>query len=102
MKAEAIILIRFLTPDEGGRETPIEGDRYGCPIMINDSQGFDCRFVLEGHTTFKLGSEYEIPVKFLNPTAALKSLQEGKEIFLWEGKKIGLGAVKKILVSSDS
>lgn len=101
MKPEAILLIHFLTPDEGGRETPIEGDRYGCPIMINDNQGFDCRFVLDGHTIFELGDEYEIPVKFLNPEKALKNLQVGKEVFLWEGKKIGLGTVKEILVSTD-
>ncbi len=100
MNKEAIIFVRFLTTEEGGRQTSIKGDRYGCPLMINGEQGFDCRFVLDGTTVFELGKEYEIPVKFLNPKNALKSLHEGDEIYLWEGKKIGLGVVKKILADA--
>lgn len=96
MKKEAIIFVRFLTAAEGGRHTSIESDRYGCPLMIDDTQGFDCRFVLNGVTVFELGKEYDIAVKFLNPEEALQYLNEGDEIFLWEGKKIGVGTVKNI------
>lgn len=95
MKKEATIFVRFLTTEEGGRQTSIESDRYGCPLMIDDNQGFDCRFVLEEVTLFELGKEYEIEVKFLSPEKALGSLQEGDEIYLWEGKRIGVGIVKK-------
>ena len=66
MKQEAIIHIRFLTSAEGGRTSPISGEKYGCPIMV-DGAGFDCRFVLNETTCFELGGSYEIPVNFLNP-----------------------------------
>ncbi|WP_303907142.1 hypothetical protein [Thiohalomonas denitrificans] len=96
MKTEAVIRVRFLTPEEGGRKTPIEGERYGCPLMLN-GQGFDCRFVLDGYACFELGKSYEIPVKFLNPVLALKELREGTEISLWEGKIIARGVVIKVM-----
>ena len=102
MKKEATIFVRFLTTEEGGRQSPIESDRYGCPLMIDDTQGFDCRFVLDGVTNFELGKEYEIAVQFLNPENAFSHLSEGDEISLWEGKKIGVGIVKKIFADSES
>lgn len=101
MKQEAIIHIRFLTSAEGGRTSPISGEKYGCPIMV-DGAGFDCRFVLNETTCFELGGSYEIPVNFLNPDLALKHLQEGTKISLWEGKTIGVGKVIKILDKSYS
>lgn len=100
MKKEAIIFVRFLTAEQGGRKSPIESDRYSCTLMIDDNQGFDCRFVLNSFTIFELGKEYEISVKFLNPESAFSHLSEGDEIFLWEGKNIGKGVIKKIF--SDS
>lgn len=96
MDKDATIFVRFLTAEEGGRQTSIESDRYGCPLMIDDKQGFDCRFVLDRVTVFELGKEYEIAVKFLNPGDALKKLHGGDEIYLWEGKRIGVGTVKRI------
>lgn len=94
MKPEAVIRVRFLTTEEGGRKSPIEGDKYGCPIMVNE-HGFDCRFILDGGARFELGESYEISVKFLNPDLALKELREGIEISLWEGKTIARGEVVK-------
>ncbi|WP_097459091.1 hypothetical protein [Mangrovitalea sediminis] len=70
--------------------------------MMDDKKGFDCRFVLEGFTTFELGKEYEIAVGFLNPEIALENLYEGKRISLWEGKKIAVGVVKEILGGSQN
>jgi len=102
MKKEATISVRFLTSSEGGRHSAIEGDRYGCPLMVNDYQGVDCRFVLEGNTIFELGQEYLIDIKFLNLDKALRCLNEGDEISLWEGKKIGIGSVIKIFDGSEN
>lgn len=96
MKPDAIIRVRFLTPAEGGRANPIQGDRYGCPVMI-ESEGFDCRFVLDGPIHFDLGRTYDVAVKFLNPRLALKRLIEGKSVTLWEGKTIGEGRVLKVM-----
>ena len=99
MKPEAVIRVRFLSTEDGGRESPIVGDKYGCPLMVNE-EGFDCRFVLNKHSHFELGEVYEIPVKFLNPELALEALQEGAKITLWEGKVIARGMVIKILDAS--
>ena len=96
MKPEAIIHVRFLSPDEGGRKTPIKSDRYGCPLMVND-QGFDCRFVIEEFTSYEFNVDYDIPVKFLDPSVALTHLDEGVEVSLWEGKTIAVGKVVEIL-----
>jgi hypothetical protein len=101
MKSDAIILLRLLTTTEGGRRTSIQAEGYSCPIMINEQEGFDCRFVMSEPRLLELGNEYEIPVKFLDRSAALASLAEGTEVSLWEGKKIASGVVKKILVDSE-
>lgn len=96
MKPEAIIRVRFLTPEEGGRMSSIQGDQYACPVMVN-KKGFDCRFVLDDRVCFDLGETYEIPVKFLSPDHAFKCIREGVEISLWEGKTIAKGIVLKIM-----
>jgi len=96
MSPEAIIRVRFLTNDEGGRTTPISHGPYGCPLMVN-GKGHDCRFIMEQDSHYELGKIYEIPVKFLNPTLALKDITEGIEISLWEGKTIGIGSILKIV-----
>ncbi|BFM49943.1 hypothetical protein [Marinomonas sp. THO17] len=97
MKKEATILVRFLSAAEGGRQSSI-----GCLLMIDDTQAFDCRFILDGTTVFELGMEYDIAVKFLNPENVLSHLNEEDEISLWEGKKIGAGIVKKIFSDSET
>ncbi|HFD11985.1 MAG TPA: hypothetical protein ENJ32_05920 [Crenotrichaceae bacterium] len=99
MKPEAIIHVRFLTTDEGGRKSPISGERYGCPVMVG-SDGYDCRFVLSD-ILFELGKEYDIPIKFLNPNIAFQHLQVGTEISLWEGKTIGIGKVVKLISNEE-
>lgn len=96
MKPEALIHVYFLTPEEGGRKSDIEGDKYGCPIM-HGGQGHDCRFVLDGRTRFELGKTYNILVKFLNPKLALQDLAPGMKISLWEGKTIARGEISEIL-----
>jgi len=52
--------------------------------------------ILEKITTFELGMEYEIDIKFLNPKLATKNIKEGDSISLWEGKVIGKGIIKSI------
>ena len=96
MIPEAIIRVRFLTREEGGRPTSITNDRYGCPIMV-DGRGFDCRFVLPDVSHFELGKTYEIPVKFLDPDNALRVLKKATPIRLWEGKTVAVGTLIEIL-----
>ena len=96
MKPDIIINVRFLTSDEGGREKPIMGKKYSCPLIINEACGYDCRFVLNSESYFEPGYEYDIPIKFLNFKSALKDIVEGMRITLWEGKTIAEGKVIKV------
>lgn len=96
MQPDAVIEVTFLSCEEGGRTSPIEGDQYGCPLMVN-GHGFDCRFVLSEASRFELGKTYPIRVKFLFPELALAELREGDAIRLWEGKTIARGKVLKLL-----
>lgn len=87
---DAIIKIRFLLPEENGRKTNIYSP-YGCPLFISD-KGFDCRFV-NPPSLMILGVEYEIKVKFLSFHEAKPLLKIGRDVFLWEGKKIATGTI---------
>lgn len=97
MKPDARLKVRFLTTEEGGRETAIHGDKYGCPVIFGGNKAFDCRFVLSGQELFELGKVYEIQVKFLNPELAIKEFQRGVEVSLWEGRIIAEGKVIEFL-----
>jgi hypothetical protein len=101
MSPEALIRVYFLTPEEGGRKSHIEGNKYGCPIMYRE-HGYDCRFVLDDRARFELGKTYDIPVKFLNPKLALRDLSVGIEISLWEGKTIARGRIIEIFSQDNS
>lgn len=93
---DAVIRVRFLTPEEGGRKSSIEGERYGCPIMVGE-QGFDGRFVLEAGRCLEPGRTYDIKVAFLDPESALSVLQEETLISLWEGRTIAEGKILRLL-----
>jgi hypothetical protein len=91
MKSDVFLNVRFKLPSEGGRMASLEGQSYGCPLVV-DGEAFDCRLMLAGQK-LELGKTYEIPVKFLNPDLALPKLSIGKAITLWEGKEIASGQV---------
>jgi hypothetical protein len=91
MTPDITIEVRFKTPSEGGRNGPVIGARFGCPMLIA-GQAFDCRLLTSGRT-LELGKTYEVPVKFLNADLALPKLTSGMEITLWEGKEIATGRV---------
>lgn len=91
---DATIRVRFLTPDEGGRQTDVTGDVYACPMFI-DGDAFDCRIHLNGNT-LTLGSTYDVPVKFLNRELALPRLAPRKRVKLWEGKYVADAEVVRI------
>ena len=96
INSDALIKVRFLTPQEGGRNNDIVGNKYGCPLMINNNEGFDCRFVLNHEEKFILGKTYNIYIRFLNSHHATELLREGMDIFLWEGKIIAVGTIIKL------
>jgi len=97
MKPDAIIKVRFKTTAEGGRQGPlIIGETpYGCPLFV-EGEAFDCRLLVRAQT-LELGNAYELPIKFLNPRAALSKLSPGKPVILWEGKRIATGEVVRLV-----
>ncbi len=94
MKPDARISFQLLSPNEGGRKTSIQGNAYGCPLLI-DEEYFDCRFMLGNSVNYESGSCYEVDVKFLRLDLVSSRLQVGAPIELWEGKRIGFGHVVK-------
>lgn len=99
MQIDAVIEIRFKTAAEKGRQGPVVGDFYGCPLFV-DGEAFDCRLILGGKT-LALGRCYEVGVRFLNPHLALPLLSPGKAISLWEGKEIATGKVVRLVGSEE-
>ena len=95
MVPDIYIKVKFRTTLEGGRKTPLTGDFYACPIII-DNKAYDCRLLIEG-MTLELGRSYEVPVKFLNKDSIVPKLIIGKHIILWEGKEVADGQVTRIL-----
>lgn len=91
MMPDALLEVRFKTTEEGGRNTPVNGDFYACPLFV-DGEGFECRLLIKGRT-LELGIRYEVPVKFMNKELILPKLEIGKVVMLWEGKDVGSGKV---------
>jgi len=95
MKPDVCITVRFKTPEEGGRKSPVLGALYGCPMMI-DGEGFDCRLMIKD-AELLAGIWYDVPVKFLNRKLAIPRLSVGKKVVLWEGKDVADGVVVKMI-----
>ena len=94
MNPDIYIKVKFRTTLEGGRKTPINGDFYACPMIV-DNKAYDCRLLLTGKT-LELGNFYGVPVKFLNRDLIVPKLIVGKNIILWEGKDVADGQVTRI------
>ncbi|WUR15000.1 hypothetical protein E7V67_007800 [[Empedobacter] haloabium] len=94
MQPDALIAIRFLPPDEGGRAEPASGRWFGCPLFI-EGEGFDCRLLLDGQV-LQPGKSYELPVKFLRRENAEERLRVGAPVTLWEGKTIATGTISHV------
>lgn len=91
---DAVIHVRFKTPTEGGRQTPITGSVYSCPLFV-DGEVFDCRICIEGKT-IELGQAYDLEIWFLSRDLAVPYLIPGRSITLWEGKEIAIGKIKRV------
>ena len=94
MTPDIIISVRFLTTAECGRETPVQGQSYSCPLFIGDD-GFDCRLLLDGRR-LDLGENHEVAVKFLYREKALPKMKTGAELHLWEGRNIASGEIIQV------
>lgn len=95
MTPDVYIEVRFRTTEEGGRKSPVIGEFYACPLII-DGEAYDCRLLIKGEE-LKLGRSYEVPVKLLNRDLVMSKLFIGKSVILWEGKDVADGKVTKII-----
>jgi len=100
MQPDALITVRFLPPEEGGRSQPAGGRTFGCPIFI-DGEGFDCRLLLDG-LVLQPGKLYEVPVKFLRRDYADERLHVGTPITLWEGRTIASGTISRVYPTTQA
>ena len=103
IQPDALIRVRFLTHEEGGRKTPVvvewtQGQQtgYGCPMRIN-GELHDFRTLISGNTTYMPGKTYDLNIKFLYSELVLPKLHKGLEIELWEGKTIAKGFVERVM-----
>jgi len=95
MIPDIIAKIRFFPTHQGGRESPIQGEFYSCPLFF-EKEGFDCRLILNGNC-LELDIEYEVPIKFLFIEYACREIKIGREFHLWAGRNIAKGSIIKII-----
>jgi len=95
MTPDIIAKIRFFPTSQGGRENPVQGKSYSCPLFF-EKEGFDCRLILNGNC-LELDMEYEVPIKFLFIEYAYKEIKIGREFHLWEGRDIAKGSIIEII-----
>ena len=89
--ADALIKVRFRTRREGGRDEPVPGPSFGCPMFI-DGEAFDCR-LQHGKPELPLGQWLDVKVKFLDRANVARKLSAGTKFLLWEGKNVAEGIV---------
>lgn len=95
IEPDLIVQVRFKTPEEGGRTSPVSGGFYGCPFIVDD-EWFDCRLLLSD-LRIQPGQTYEVPVKFLNWQLVSCKVYDGKVFALWDGKEVATGKVLRVM-----
>lgn len=100
MQPDALIAVRLLSSEEGGRSQPAGGRTFGCPMFI-DGEGFDCRLLLDG-LVLQPGKLYKVPVKFLRRDYADARLHVGMPLTLWEGRTIAIGTISRVYPAAQA
>ncbi|WP_412970788.1 hypothetical protein [Glaciecola sp. MF2-115] len=88
--------IYFLTPNEGGRSTPVFSGYRG--QFYYDGLDFDARQEYPDVETVKPGETVRTYLAFMSPKLHHKKLYEGMEFLVREGAKtVGKGTVTKVI-----
>lgn len=84
--------ITLYASNEGGRQSPIVGEWFGCPCKFDPKNfsAWDCRILNRG-IPFAPGTTGHFGVAFLVPEAAAM-FRRVKKFYLWEGRIIGEAA----------
>jgi hypothetical protein len=85
---------------EGGREGPTPANWFGCPFVLPNGDLQDARMDLTEHGPLAPGETARLPIKFLNPEAALPKMKIGSVLQLRELGVIGKATVLEMRSSS--
>jgi len=92
--------IRFLSTDEGGRETPVKSGYRGQFHYKGEKAGWDAVQEFTGEEWVTPGETVTARLVFASEEPHSKRLAEGLSFQIQEGGKVvGLGVVKKVLES---
>lgn len=89
---DAVVELRLLPSDAGGRAGPTPAGWWGCPLSINGDL-FDGRFDLSETGLLWPGESRVVPVKFLSPDLVRPRIAVGQELRIWEAGFIGEATV---------
>src|SRR5690242_13368719 len=86
------VRITLYPSSAGGRNTPIQGNRFKCPCKFDarDHTAWDCQIMLDGKTLAP-GETLLLEVQFMSPELA-PDFRSAKKFYLWEGRIIGEAA----------
>jgi hypothetical protein len=95
VQPDILVVVRFLSTQEGGREGPTPKTWFGCPFVFA-GEYFDCRLLLDGVGSISPGDKVKVPIKFVRPDLILKKLQVGDRFELWERGVIAEGYIEAV------
>ena len=93
---DGILRLRLYIANEGGRPRgiPTTATFFGC-LIFDGSRYWDCRIWLNG-SGIDLGVTYELPIMFLSPEEATKTIRPGVDLKLRELGFIGEGTMLEL------
>ena len=94
---DAIVEVRFMTHEEGGRTEPVDPAHFSAVFEI-DRAYHSGRFLpfLSGGEFMELGRSYEVPVVFVFPELVLHKIFAGKILPIWDGRVVATGKVIRV------
>lgn len=94
-KNDIIAEIKFFSTEQGGRESPVPQERYGC-IFTYQNENFSCFPIIPDSKEICPGDEVILEIKFLYPNLIKQNLKVGDKFTLREARVIAEGKVIKV------
>jgi hypothetical protein len=83
----------LLPTHSGGRQFPLVGEWFGCPLIMPNGDLHDGRLDLSNHGSLAPGDRGLLPIKFLYPEDVMVKITVGSVMQLWEMQVIGSATV---------
>jgi translation elongation factor EF-Tu-like GTPase len=93
-KNDIVADVRFFSTEEGGRESPIPQQRYGC-IFTYQNENFSCFPMIPNNVQVCPGDKVTLEIKFLYPNLIKPKLKVGDKFTLRESRVIAEGKVRE-------